>query len=172
VTLSTFHFEALAMRRTVFRLLPRLFVATLAAAPAAMLAALSAPLHAQATATPVGTWHTVDENTGKPRGVVEIVERNGVLTGIIRGSLVPGEPESLCDKCPGDRRNQPITGLEIIRNVRRAGDTWGGGELLDPDNGKTYRIKLTPSPDGRSLQVRGFIGISLLGRTQTWRRAP
>ena len=164
------------MRRTVFRLLPRLlprlFVATLAAAPAALLAALSAPLHAQATATPVGTWHTVDENTGKPRGVVEIVERNGVLTGIIRGSLVPGEPESLCDKCPGDRRNQPVTGLEIIRNVRRAGDTWGGGELLDPDNGKTYRIKLTPSPDGRTLQVRGFIGISLLGRTQTWRRAP
>jgi uncharacterized protein (DUF2147 family) len=139
---------------------------------AAISAALSPPLLAQATASPVGTWHTVDETTGKPRGVVEIVERNGVLTGIIRGTLVPGEPEGICDKCPGDRRNQPITGLEMIRNVRRDGNTWGGGELLDPDNGKTYRIKLTPSPDGRTLEVRGFIGISLFGRTQTWRRAP
>ena len=139
---------------------------------AAISAALSPPLLAQATASPVGTWHTVDETTGKPRGIVEIVERNGVLTGIIRGTLVPGEPEGLCDKCPGDRRNQPITGLEMIRNVRRDGNTWGGGELLDPDNGKTYRIKLTPSPDGRTLEVRGFIGISLFGRTQTWRRAP
>ncbi len=159
------------MRRTVPRLLPRLLPLLLAAAPAAP-AAMATPLAAQTPPTPVGTWHTVDETTGKPRGVVEIVERNGVLTGIIRGTLVPGEPEGLCDKCPGDRRNQPITGLEMIRNVRRDGNTWGGGELLDPDNGKTYRIKLTPSPDGRTLEVRGFIGISLFGRTQTWRRAP
>lgn len=159
------------MRRTVPRLLPRLLPLLLAAAPAAP-AAVATPLAAQTPPTPVGTWHTVDETTGKPRGIVEIVERNGVLTGIIRGTLVPGEPEGLCDKCPGDRRNQPITGLEMIRNVRRDGNTWGGGELLDPDNGKTYRIKLTPSPDGRTLEVRGFIGISLFGRTQTWRRAP
>ncbi|MFN4770693.1 MAG: DUF2147 domain-containing protein, partial [Gemmatimonas sp.] len=143
----------------------------------ALAAALAATgthvlLAAQTPPTPVGTWHTVDETTGKPRGIVEIIERNGVLTGIIRGTLVPGEPEGLCDKCPGDRRNQPITGLEMIRNVRRDGNTWGGGELLDPDNGKTYRIKLTPSPDGRTLEVRGFIGISLFGRSQTWRRAP
>ena len=159
------------MRRTVPRLLPRLLPLLLAAAPAAP-AAMATPLAAQTPPTPVGTWHTVDETTGKPRGIVEIVERNGVLTGIIRGTLVPGEPEGLCDKCPGDRRNQPITGLEMIRNVRRDGNTWGGGELLDPDNGKTYRIKLTPSPDGRTLEVRGFIGISLIGRSQTWRRAP
>ncbi|MCZ8013947.1 DUF2147 domain-containing protein [Gemmatimonas sp.] len=159
------------MRRTVPRLLPRLLPLLLAAAPAAP-AAMATPLAAQTPPTPVGTWHTVDETTGKPRGIVEIVERNGVLTGIIRGTLVPGEPEGLCDKCPGDRRNQPITGLEMIRNVRRDGNTWGGGELLDPDNGKTYRIKLTPSPDGRTLEVRGFIGISLFGRSQTWRRAP
>ena len=159
------------MRRTVPRLLPRLLPLLLAAAPAAP-AAMATPLAAQTPPTPVGTWHTVDEKTGQPRGIVEIVERNGVLTGIIRGTLVPGEPEGLCDKCPGDRRNQPITGLEMIRNVRRDGNTWGGGELLDPDNGKTYRIKLTPSPDGRTLEVRGFIGISLFGRTQTWRRAP
>lgn len=159
------------MRRTVPRLLPRLLPLLLAAAPAAP-AAMATPLAAQTPPTPVGTWHTVDEKTGQPRGIVEIVERNGVLTGIIRGTLVPGEPEGLCDKCPGDRRNQPITGLEMIRNVRRDGNTWGGGELLDPDNGKTYRIKLTPSPDGRTLEVRGFIGISLFGRSQTWRRAP
>ena len=160
------------MRRTVPRLLPRLLPLLLATAPAAVPTALAAPLSAQTPPTPVGTWHTVDDKTGQPRGVVEIVERNGVLTGIIRGTLVPGEPEGICDKCPGDRRNQPITGLEMIRNVRRDGNTWGGGELLDPDNGKTYRVRLTPTPDGRTLQVRAFIGISLLGRTQTWRRAP
>jgi uncharacterized protein (DUF2147 family) len=136
-----------------------------------LAAAVPTPLNAQAASTPVGTWHTYDDTTGKPRGVVEIVERNGVLTGIIRGTLVAGEPERLCDKCPGDRRNQPLTGLEMIRNVRRDGDTWGGGELLDPDNGKTYRVKLTPEPDGRTLQVRAYLGIALLGRTQTWRRA-
>lgn len=170
--MSTFNFEALAMRRTVLRLLPRLFVATLAAAPAALLPALSASLHAQTAPTPVGTWHTVDDKTGKPRGIVEIVERNGILTGIVRGNLVPDEPERNCVKCPGERRNQPILGIEMIRNVRRDGGTWGGGELLDPDNGKTYRVKLTPSADGQTLTVRAFIGISLLGRTQTWRRAP
>jgi uncharacterized protein (DUF2147 family) len=159
------------MRRTVPRLLPRLLPLLLAAAPAAP-AAMATPVAAQTAPSPVGTWHTFDDKTGQPRGVVEIVERNGVLTGIIRGTLVPGEAEGLCDKCPGDRRNQPITGLEMIRNVRRNGGTWGGGELLDPDNGKTYRVKLTPAPDGRTLEVRGFIGISLLGRTQTWRRAP
>ncbi len=136
-----------------------------------LLAVAPVLLHAQDTPTPVGTWHTYDDKTGKPRGIVEIVERNGVLVGIIRGSLVD-EPEGICDKCPGDRRNQPVKGLEMIRGVRRDGETWGGGELLDPDNGKTYRVKLTPTPDGRTLQVRAFIGVSLLGRTQTWRRAP
>lgn len=139
---------------------------------ALVLAAAPAALAAQGGATPVGTWHTIDDATGKPRGVVEIVEKDGVLTGIVRGSLVPGEPERRCDRCPGDRRDQPITGMEIVRGVRRDGDTWGGGEILDPDNGRTYRVKLTPSADGRTLQVRGFIGFSLLGRTQVWRRAP
>ncbi|MFN7459349.1 MAG: DUF2147 domain-containing protein, partial [Gemmatimonas sp.] len=114
------------MRRTVPRLLPRLLPLLLAAAPAAP-AAMATPLAAQTPPTPVGTWHTVDETTGKPRGIVEIVERNGVLTGIIRGTLVPGEPEGLCAQCPGDRRNQPITGRELLRNVRRDGNTWGGG---------------------------------------------
>lgn len=126
----------------------------------------------QGEASPVGTWHTIDDATGKPRGIVEIVETNGVLTGVIRGSLIPGEPERLCDRCPGDRRGKPIIGLEIVRDVRRDGDNWGGGEILDPDNGRTYRVKLTPSADGRTMQVRGFLGISLLGRTQVWRRAP
>ena len=140
--------------------------------PLLVLAAAPVLLRAQSAATPLGTWHTFDDKTGKPRGVIEIVERNGVLTGIIRGTLVPGEPEGICDKCPGDRRNKPVMGMEMIRDVRRTGDTWGGGELLDPDNGKTYRVTLTPTPDGQLLRVRAYLGVSLFGRTQTWRRAP
>lgn len=137
-----------------------------------LLAAAPAAVRAQAGPTPLGTWHTFDDKTGTPRGIVEITERNGVLTGTIRGTLVPGEPQRTCDLCPGERRNQPVMGLEMIRDVRRDGDTWGGGELLDPDNGKTYRVKLTPSADGKTLQVRAFLGISLFGRTQVWKRAP
>ena len=147
----------------------RLFALLLLAATAPTILPEAAP--AQGRATPVGTWHTFDDVTGKPRGVVEIVERNGALTGIIRGTLVPGEPQRLCDKCPGDRHNQPVTGLEMIRNVRPDGRSWSGGELLDPDNGKTYRVRLTPSADGQTLDVRAYLGISLFGRTQTWKRA-
>lgn len=133
---------------------------------------LPAALHAQSRATPLGTWHTFDDATGKPRGVVELTEHDGVITGTIRASLVPGEPERLCTRCPGDRHNQPVKGLEMIRHVRREGAIWGGGELLDPDNGKTYRVKLTPSADGQTLEVRAYVGMALLGRTQIWKRAP
>lgn len=131
-----------------------------------------AALGAQPPATPIGVWHTVDDATGRPRAVIEVIERNDVVVAIIRGSLVPGEPPRVCAKCPGDRRDQPLVGLEMIRNVRRDGATWGGGELLDPDNGKTYRVKLTPSADGRTLDVRAYVGLPAFGRTQVWTRAP
>lgn len=131
--------------------------------------------HAAAPADPVGLWHTVDDSTGKARAVVRI-ERNGsVLTGTLVKVLDPSAPnDARCEKCPGERRNNPIVGLIILTGLRqRAADrsTWDGGEILDPDSGTLYRARVRLSDDDRHLEVRGFVGIALLGRTQIWRRA-
>jgi uncharacterized protein (DUF2147 family) len=84
----------------------------------------------------------------------------------------PGEdPNRRCEQCPGDKRNKPIPGMTILWDLAQDGDSWTGGYILDPDNGKTYKCKLKVVDGGRRLDVRGFIGFSLLGRTQTWIRA-
>jgi uncharacterized protein (DUF2147 family) len=131
------------------------------------------PARVWAQPSPEGVWHTIDDVTGKPRGIVEIVRRGSTMIGIARGSLDPNEPVgALCTKCTDDRRGLPLQDLEIMRGVTSQGDYWGGGEILDPDKGKTYKVRLKVVDGGRKLEVRGFIGISLVGRTQTWRRAP
>lgn len=126
-------------------------------------------------ATPAGLWRSVDDNTSKPQALVRITENNGEYTGRIE-KLYPGvsdEPNPLCTKCEGARRNQPIVGMVIVSGVRRGPDTadeYSGGEILDPDNGNTYRALLTVADGGRKLRVRGYIGVSLFGRTQVWER--
>ena len=123
-------------------------------------------------ASPVGTWHTVSDVDGKPRGVIAIREVNGRLVGTARGSLVPGERnDRLCDKCPGERQGRPIFGMDILTGLRPDGDEWTGGEILDPDTGKIYKAKIRLIEGGRKLVLRGYIGVSLLGRSQTWVRA-
>jgi uncharacterized protein (DUF2147 family) len=77
----------------------------------------------------------------------------------------------VCEKCPGERKGQKIVGMEILRGIRPDGNEWGGGEILDPNNGKTYKAKMRLEDDGKKLVVRGFIGFSMLGRSQTWHRA-
>ena len=123
-------------------------------------------------ADPTGTWRTIDDNTGKERSVVRIQEANGELQGTVEKLFdQPGDdPQHLCRKCAGERKDQPIVGMTILWGLKKKGDTWTGGEILDPMNGKTYRCKMTLSDDGRELNVRGYIGISLIGRTQTWHR--
>lgn len=125
-----------------------------------------------AQSTPVGLWRTLDESTGKPRAEVRIQEKNGILTGAIVRSLAaePGKENPICNLCSDDRKDQPKLGLEIIRGVRAVpGSPWyEGGEILDPDNGKTYKLKMRISDDGKSLLVRGYIG--LFYRTQSWER--
>ena len=124
-------------------------------------------------ATPAGSWNTISDTDGRPTAIVEIREENGEYTGTVRGLLVPADPEdSVCGKCSGDRKGQRIVGMEILRHVRRDGDGWGGGEILDPENGKTYRVKLKLADDGKKLIVRGYIGWSLFGRSQVWERRP
>ncbi|MBI3790602.1 MAG: DUF2147 domain-containing protein [Gemmatimonadetes bacterium] len=134
--------------------------------------AFLAPVALGAQSTPVGIWHTISDVDGKPRGIIEIREVDGKLVGTVKGTLVPGEKgDKTCDKCTDERKGQRIVGMEILRGLKPDGDEWNGGEILDPDNGKTYKAKVRLIEGGRKLVVRGYIGFSLLGRSQTWVRA-
>ena len=123
--------------------------------------------------SPLGLWTTIDDDSHKPRAVVEVSEHEGLLSGrIVRLFREPGEDaDPRCQDCTGPRHDQRVLGMTILWNLRRHGDVWEGGEILDPESGSLYRCKLHPVGDGSRLEVRGFIGISLLGRTQTWTRA-
>lgn len=125
-------------------------------------------------ATPVGLWRTIDDNTGKDRSLVRIADVNGTLEGKVEKRLTrqpDDDPDGLCRKCPGARKDQPVVGMTILWGLKPDGDgVWTGGEILDPGNGKTYRCKMKLTDGGKKLEVRGFIGVSLLGRTQVWLR--
>lgn len=136
-----------------------------------MLLATSALAQAQPTA--VGRWTTIDDETKKPKSVIAIFEEDGKLFGRIEKIYPqPGQPENpTCLKCDGALKDKPILGMVILRNLKRDGDEWKGGSVLDPENGKTYKCKIALEDGGKRLKVRGFIGFSLLGRTQHWVRA-
>jgi uncharacterized protein (DUF2147 family) len=131
---------------------------------------LQAWMAAEAGRTPAGLWQTVDDKTHKPRGMVRIYEENGMYWGRIESSVDPRDASEHCDKCAGDRKDAPIIGLLIVREMKKHGDEYSGGDILDPDTGSVYKCRITVSADGGRLIVRGFIGVSLLGRTQTWTR--
>lgn len=136
---------------------------------ALVLMAMGMPAMAQMS--PVGVWKSMDEKTGAPKSQVRITESGGVLTGKVERVLREGaDPQAICDKCSDDRKDQPIVGLEIIRGASQAEGkaVWEGGKILDPENGKTYTLRLTPIEGGAKLEVRGSIGP--FGRTQTWVR--
>jgi len=135
-------------------------------------ACLLAPVLAFAQTTPVGLWKTIDDDGKTEKSLVRVSEQGGVLVGNIDKLLDPKTaPDSKCDKCADDRKDKPVLGLQIIRGVKAEGDgVWGGGEILDPNNGKTYRTRLKPVDGGKRLEVRGYIGAPLFGRTQTWVR--
>ena len=128
---------------------------------------------AQIATSPVGVWETIDDETKQERSTVRISEVGGVLVGRIEKITDPSKQTAKCDECADERKGQPILGLTILRNVKKNGDDadlWDGGDILDPSNGKVYRVRLRPVDGGRKLEVRGFIGMPLLGRTQTWIR--
>jgi len=122
--------------------------------------------------TPVGTWTQVDDATGKPKSIIEITEQpDGTLQGVVKQVLFSDQgTHPVCDKCEGDRHNKPVDGMVIMWGVKKDGDVWDGGQILDPNNGKTYRVKLSLKENGQKLDVRGYIGMPMLGRTQTWIR--
>jgi len=122
--------------------------------------------------SPVGVWKTIDDHSGKPRGLIRIELVDGRYQGRIEKIFSePGEDlNPKCVKCEGPRHNQPIIGLTFMWGLTQQGDQYQGGEILDPKTGKIYRAKLRLEDGGKKLNVRGFIGFSLLGRSQVWYR--
>jgi len=121
--------------------------------------------------TPIGRWKTIDDKTGKPKAIVQIYQENGKLYGKIEATLQP-DAKKFCDKCKDERKDKPVVGMVIVRGLTLHGDEYSGGDILDPDNGSVYRCKIHVTEQGSQLSVRGFIGFSLLGRSQVWTREP
>lgn len=121
-------------------------------------------------ASPEGVWKTFDEKTQKFRGTVRVYQQDGQYFGKIESIVDPKEAAEVCNLCTDDRKNKPVLGLVILRGMRRNGEEYSGGEILDPDTGSVYRCKLKLAENSQKLILRGYIGLSLLGRSQTWLR--
>ena len=123
-------------------------------------------------ASPAGVWKTIDDETGKPKSLVRITEENGVLTGKIEKLFRPADQDQnpKCTACEGARKDQPIIGMTILSGLKKDGNEYTGGEILDPSKGKTYKSKAALKDNGRKLEVRGYIGAPMFGRSQTWVR--
>jgi len=134
------------------------------------IAALLVASLAHAQSTPVGLWKTIDDETQQEKSYVRIVESGEVLAGKVERLLDPAKQDARCDECSDARKGQPILGMTILEGVRKHVDEpyWDGGTILDPNKGKTYRVRLTPKDGGKRLEVRGFIGPFY--RNQTWLR--
>ena len=126
-----------------------------------------------AQSTPVGVWKTIDDKTKTERAQIRITEAGGVYSAKIEKLLAAdAKPDSVCDKCSDDRKDKPIVGMEIMRGVKRSDsdNTWDGGTILDAAEGKVYKVRLQTADGGKKLEVRGYVGMPMMGRTQTWIR--
>ena len=132
-----------------------------------LLALLLLAMPALAQNSPLGTWRTIDDETGEPKSLVRISERDGVLVGEIIQLLPEGR---LCTPCARQYEGRDLRGLQIIRDLRRRGDEWAGGRITDPKSGRTYNLRARLDGPNR-LVLRGYVlGIPALGRSQTWER--
>ena len=120
--------------------------------------------------SPAGRWQPIDEKTGQPLGLIRIYQQGGLFFGRIEPSSPSDDTSRRCTRCTDERSNQPIIGLVLIRNMRQQGDEYVGGDILDPDSGRIYGCKFRLIDGGRKLVMRGYIGLSLFGRSQTWQR--
>ena len=140
---------------------------------ALILAAVLAASGALAESTsPIGLWKNIDDANGKPRALIRITESNGTLQGKIE-KVFPGPSEDRnpkCEKCEGALKNVPVIGLVILSGLKKDGAEYTGGKILDPDNGKVYSSKIQLTDAGKKLNVRGYVGVSMLGRSQIWLR--
>ena len=120
--------------------------------------------------TPVGLWATFNDSTGKPEGLIRIDERDGEFLGTVVGLFDGTAPNPVCERCDGALKNMPVVGMTILRGLRRDGTGYGGGTILDPDEGRIYQCAVQPLDGGRKLEVRGYLGLPVFGRTQIWVR--
>lgn len=142
-------------------------------AAVAMTLVIAHQASAQEALSPVGRWKTVDDKSGKVKSIVRIWEDKGKLFGRIEKLFRdPREdPDPVCVACQGELKNARVIGMTILTNLSPDGDEWSGGRIVDPENGKSYKCSLKVSEGGKKLTVRGYVGFSLLGRTQTWLKA-
>lgn len=127
-----------------------------------------------ATDTPVGKWKTIDDDTHQVKSIVEITDNGGLLQGKVLQVLKPDDPNDIhpvCKKCDGERKDKPIEGMTIMWGLKKDGDEWSGGQILDPAKGKIYKVTVKLVDGGKKLDVHGYIGFSLIGRSQEWVRA-
>lgn len=128
---------------------------------------------ALAQTSPVGLWKTIDDDGKTEKSLVRISESGGVLTGTIEKVFDASKADAKCDKCSDDRKDKPVVGLQIIRGAKQDADDkaiWTGGDIVDPTNGKLYKARLKPVDGGKKLEMRGYVGMPMFGRTQTWLR--
>ena len=137
---------------------------------AILFVAVSASAFAQMS--PAGLWKTIDDETKKEKSLVRIKEVNGVFSGTVDRFLDPTTKlDDVCEKCTDERKDKPVLGMTIIRNIKASADDkgiWDGGDILDPNNGKVYKARLKPVDGGKKLELRGYIGPFY--RTQVWLR--
>ena len=129
--------------------------------------------HAAIVSSPIGYWKIIDDVSGKPKSIIQIWKTpDQLLMGKVvkvfskTGQLQP----AICTHCAGNQHNQPVVGMLVLTGLKAKEQQWDGGKILDPDNGKTYRCALHISESGKKLNVHGYIGLPLFGRSQTWER--
>ena len=125
-----------------------------------------------AQATPAGLWKTIDDKTKAEKSLVRITEAGGVYTGKVE-KILTDKTDAKCTECTDARKDQPVQGMVILRDIKLDPDDktqWVGGDILDPNDGKVYKVRIKTADGGKKLEVRGYIGTPLLGRTQTWTR--
>ena len=133
------------------------------------LLGLGGMVSAQTSDSITGLWKTFDDETNQPAALVQIIEKNGVFSGTITKLLDTSGP-SICEKCTDSRKGKPILGMEILSGLKKTGENYSGGQILDPDDGEIYKAEMKLKDQGAKLDLRAYIGIPLLGRTQTWIR--
>jgi uncharacterized protein (DUF2147 family) len=122
------------------------------------------------SASPLGRWKTIDDASGKVKSIVDISEQGGALSGTIEQLFDPPVPHPTCYLCAGAKKDLPLVGLQVLWGFRPDGNSWTGGQVLDPETGKIYRASLVLEDRGKLLRLHGYIGIPLFGRTEHWVR--